>query len=55
MVETFNNFVDGAWKPSSSGATFGNENPAAIGSIQLITFSDIGTAFGSPVLALAPQ
>ena len=32
MVETFANFVGGAWQPSSSGATFGNENPAAIGS-----------------------
>ncbi|MCU1382349.1 MAG: Neogenin [Acidobacteria bacterium] len=29
--------------------------PAAVGNIQLITFSDVGTAFGSPVLAVAPQ
>jgi hypothetical protein len=29
--------------------------PASIGSVQLITFSDTGTAYGSPVLPLAQQ
>jgi acyl-CoA reductase-like NAD-dependent aldehyde dehydrogenase len=31
-VETFNNFVNGEWKPSRNGATFENENPAYRGS-----------------------
>jgi len=30
--ETFNNFIDGEWKASRNGATFGNENPALRGS-----------------------
>src|SRR5262245_21403094 len=31
-IETFNNFVDGKWKASRNGTTFGNENPALRGS-----------------------
>jgi aldehyde dehydrogenase (NAD+) len=32
MIETFQNFIGGAWKPSRGGATFENENPAVRGS-----------------------
>ena len=32
MPDTFNNFIRGHWTPSRSGATFGDENPAARGS-----------------------
>jgi aldehyde dehydrogenase (NAD+) len=32
MIETFENFIGGAWKPSRVGATFENENPAVRGS-----------------------
>ena len=31
-MDTFNNFIRGRWTPSRSGATFGDENPAARGS-----------------------
>ena len=32
MTDTFKNFVDGRWKPSQTGQTFDNENPAVKGS-----------------------
>ena len=32
MPDTFQNFVGGQWKPSQTGQTFDNENPAAKGS-----------------------
>ncbi|MEP7308345.1 MAG: aldehyde dehydrogenase family protein [Acidobacteriota bacterium] len=55
MVETFNNFINGAWKPSSSGATFGNENPAAIGSnlglFQASSTDDVVEAIGAAATA----
>jgi aldehyde dehydrogenase (NAD+) len=33
MTETFNNLIDGQWKPSAGGATVEDENPAARGSV----------------------
>jgi aldehyde dehydrogenase (NAD+) len=32
MPDTFNNFIGGVWKPSQTGETFDNENPAVRGS-----------------------
>ena len=32
MIDTFENFIGGAWKPSRGGATFEDENPAVRGS-----------------------
>jgi aldehyde dehydrogenase (NAD+) len=33
MTDTFNNLIDGQWKPSASGTTMGDENPAVRGSV----------------------
>jgi acyl-CoA reductase-like NAD-dependent aldehyde dehydrogenase len=48
MIETFQNFIGGAWKPSPGGATFEDENPAVRGSnlgrFQASTAEDVADA-----------
>ena len=47
-VTTYHNFIDGAWLPSGSGATFENRNPARtddlIGYFQKSTRADVDRA-----------
>ena len=51
MSETFENFIDGAWRPSRNGNTFQNENPAfrgsSLGLFQSSTADDIGDAIAA--------
>jgi len=51
MTETFDNFIDGRWKPSRSGHTFQDENPAFKGShlglFQSSTAEDIDEAIAA--------
>jgi alpha-ketoglutaric semialdehyde dehydrogenase len=55
MSETFKNFVGGKWKPSRSGQTFENENPASkgtnLGFFQSSGTDDIDEAIGQAELA----
>ena len=55
MVETFKNFIGGAWKSSRSGATFENENPAFRGSnlglFQSSTVDDVAEAIAAAAAA----
>ena len=55
MTATFDNFIDGRWKPSPTGQTFENENPAATGSnigyFQSSGADDIDEAIGAAELA----
>jgi len=55
MSETFKNFVGGKWKPSRSGQTFENENPASkgtnLGFFQSSGTDDIDEAIGEAELA----
>jgi alpha-ketoglutaric semialdehyde dehydrogenase len=48
MIEPFENFIGGAWKPSRAGATFEDENPAVRGSnlgwFQASTADDVADA-----------
>jgi len=57
MVETFKNFIGGAWKVSRSGATFANENPAFRGSnlglFQSSTSEDAADAIAAAAGAFA--
>jgi alpha-ketoglutaric semialdehyde dehydrogenase len=51
MTAAFENFIDGRWKPSRTGQTFGNENPASKGSnlglFQSSSPDDIDEAIGA--------
>jgi acyl-CoA reductase-like NAD-dependent aldehyde dehydrogenase len=51
MIATFDNFIDGRWKPSRTGQTFENENPASkgsnLGSFQSSSPDDIDEAIGA--------
>jgi acyl-CoA reductase-like NAD-dependent aldehyde dehydrogenase len=57
MVETFKNFVGGAWQSSRSGATFENENPAVRGSnlglFQQSSVDDVAEAIAAAAGAFA--
>jgi aldehyde dehydrogenase (NAD+) len=54
-VQTYNNFIDGHWVPSSSGRVFENRNPAdrdeLIGLFQESTVNDAETAIAAAVRA----
>ena len=51
MPETFRNFIGGEWKPSPSGQTFEDENPArrgtSVGSFQSSSPDDIDDAIAA--------
>jgi aldehyde dehydrogenase (NAD+) len=51
MTATFENFIDGRWKPSRAGQTFENENPASkssnLGFFQSSSLDDIDEAIGA--------
>ena len=51
MVQTFENLIDGTWRPSPGGTTFENENPAARGSnlglFQSSTAEDVASAISA--------
>ena len=51
MTTTFDNFIGGRWKPSSTGQTFDNENPASrtsnLGLFQSSSPEDIDEAIGA--------
>ena len=51
VLPTFDNFIDGRWKPSRTGQTFENENPAFKGSnlgfFQSSSPDDIDEAIGA--------
>jgi alpha-ketoglutaric semialdehyde dehydrogenase len=53
--ESFHNFICGQWKPSASGATFGDENPAVRGSnlgvFQSSTVDDVRDAVDAAATA----
>ena len=55
MREPFNNFICGQWRPSRSGATFGDENPAIrgsnLGEFQSSTVEDVRDAVDAAVAA----
>jgi aldehyde dehydrogenase (NAD+) len=55
MTTTFENFIDGRWKPSQTGQTFEDENPAAkgsnLGGFQSSSPDDIDEAIGAAAAA----
>src|SRR5688572_946353 len=55
MTATFDNFIDGRWKPSRTGQTFEDENPATkgsnIGFFQSSSPDDIDEAIGAAEIA----